>query len=234
MAACRHPASKRDDNMNSAEQAQFGPVPSPARTEFLWRSAGPRHIHGHVARPVVVSLDQFGARSVLDLGCGNGWLTGALASCGFEVLGLDRSSSGIHIARSSHPDLPFRLADATERLDADLIGRFDAVVAVELLDHVAQPRQLLQRALTALRPGGFMLVTTPYHGYLKNLGLALSGRMDLRWQALDEHGRLKFFSRRSLVSLMQQSGVVDVRFQAIGRTPPFARSMLVSGLKPLA
>jgi 2-polyprenyl-3-methyl-5-hydroxy-6-metoxy-1,4-benzoquinol methylase len=119
----------------------------------------------------------------------------------------------------------------TERLDADLVGRFDAVVAVELLDHVAQPRQLLQRALTALRPGGLMLVSTPYHGYLKNLGLALSGRMDMRWQALHEHGRLKFFSRQSLMSLMAQSGLSALRYQTVGRAPLLARSMLVSGLK---
>ena len=204
-----------------------------ARTEFLWLSDGPAPIHGHVARPVVVQLDRFDARSVLDLGCGNGWLTAALSRCGFDATGLDSSLSGIHIARNAHRHVPFHLADALLPPAEDLWARFDAVVAVEILDHVAQPRLLLQHALQMLRPGGLLLVTVPYHGYLKNLGLALSGRFDVRLHALEDHGRLKFFSRRTLMALVAEEGFADVGFEAIGRLPAIARSMMVTGRKPM-
>lgn len=203
------------------------------RSEFLWLDDGPAHIHGHVARPVVVQLDRFDARSVLDLGCGNGWLTAALSRCGFDVTGLDSSLSGIQIARHAHRDVPFRHADVLQAPADDLRGRFDAVVAVEILDHVAQPRLLLQHALQMLRPGGLLLVTVPYHGYLKNLGLALSGRFDIRLHALQDHGRLKFFSRRTLMSMVAEEGYADVGFAAIGRLPVIARSMLVTARRPL-
>jgi ubiquinone biosynthesis O-methyltransferase len=211
-------------------KAQDAEVATPS-SEFVWRHGGPDHIHGHMARPILVRLDSFGAKTVLDLGCGNGWLTDAMARCGFDVFGLDRSRSGIQIAQRSHPELPFRLGDATAPLDADLVGRFDAVVAVEVVDHVAQPRQLLQRAVSALRPGGLLLVSTPYNGYVKSLGLALTGRLDLRWQALQDHGRLKFFSRQTLTALMVDSGLQDIRYQAVGRVPCVARSMLLTGKK---
>lgn len=203
------------------------------RSEFLWHSDGPAHIHGHVARPVVMQLDRVDARSVLDLGCGNGWLTAALSRCGFDVVGLDSSHSGIQIARQAHSELTWRQADALLPPAEDLRGHFDAVVAVETVDHVAQPRLLLQHALQMLRPGGWLLVTVPYHGYLKNLGVALSGRFDLRLHALQDHGRLKFFSRRTLMALVAEAGFVEVKFQALGRLPAIARSMLISARKPL-
>jgi 2-polyprenyl-6-hydroxyphenyl methylase/3-demethylubiquinone-9 3-methyltransferase len=201
--------------------------------EFSWRGAGPTCIHEHVARPVVMALDRCGARSVLDLGCGNGWLTAALARCGFEVVGLDSSASGVAIASRMHPEIPFHQADALEPLALGLRGRFDAVLAVEIADHVAQPRRLLHHAVQALRPGGTMFVTVPYHGYLKNLGLALAGRFDGRWHALEDHGRLKFYSRHTLSTLLADCGLVELEFQTLGRLPWIARSMLVSGRVPV-
>lgn len=205
-----------------------------ARSEFIWVAEGPAAVHAHVARPLVVQLDRFKAHSVLDLGCGNGWLTAALARCGFDACGLDCSQSGIAIARSAHHDVPFVLANAMHPPAPELRDRFDAIVAVETVDHVAQPRLLLMHARQMLRPGGLLLLTVPYHGYLKNLGLALSGRFDLRLQALEDHGRLKFFSRRTLGVLVQECGFEDVQFQHLGRVAPIARSLLLAARRPAA
>jgi len=202
------------------------------RSEFLWRGDGPGHIHGHVAVPVVVQLDRFDARTVLDLGCGNGWFTAALSRCGFDVTGLDISSSGIEIARRAYPELSLQLADAMLPPEPAMRERFDAVVALETVDHVARPRLLLQHAWQMLRPGGLLVVSVPYHGYLKNLGLALSGRFDLRLQALEDHGRLKFFSRQTLMALVADCGFVNLECQPLGRVRVVARSILVAARRP--
>lgn len=201
-------------------------------SEFRWDGSGPSSILAHLTRPVVVRLDRFGARNVLDLGCGNGWFTEALTRCGFDAMGADVSSSGIDIATRSHPEVSFRQFDATLPLPVDLHARFDAVVAIELLDHVALPRRALKQALAALRPGGLLVATVPYHGYVKNLGLALAGRFDRRWQALQDHGRVKFYSPRTLTALAAEAGLQDLELETIGRVPWLARSMLISGTVP--
>jgi 2-polyprenyl-3-methyl-5-hydroxy-6-metoxy-1,4-benzoquinol methylase len=203
-------------------------VPQAARTA----EPGPSDIHAHLTRPVIVQLDSFGARTVLDLGCGRGWFTEALVRCGFEATGADADAEHIAIASGAYPEVAFRCIDITQPLPADWRGRFDAVVAIELLDHVNQPRLALQQAIAALRPGGLLVSTVPFHGYVKNLGLALSDRLDLRWQALQEKGRLRFYSRHTLMALMAGSGLQELHFETIGRLPPIARSMLVAGKAP--
>ena len=197
----------------------------------LSSTAGPSAVHGHVTRPVVTALDRFDARAVLDLGCGNGWFTEALARCGFETLGVDINEPAIALARRSHPGIPFLPFDATQTPPAELAGRFDAVVAIDVVDHVAQPRRLLHQAAACLRPGGLLLVTVPYHGYWKNLGVALSGRFDLRWQALEDSGRLKFYSPPTLAALLRDSGFGQVGIERVGRIPALARSMVAVGVK---
>lgn len=235
MPACRRARCVDAASMAAELSVRAAPVTPPIGDggEFAWLGAGPAAVHHHLTRPLLLALEACDARSVLDLGCGNGWLTAALSRCGFDVTGLDHSSSGIAIARSMHPELAFVHADALGVLPTEMAGRFDAIVAVELIDHVARPRLLLRQAIGLLRPGGTLVLTVPYHGYVKNLGLALSNRFDQRLQTLDDHGRLRFFSRRTLTTLVAECGYADVVFSPLGRVAPIARSMLVSGRRPV-
>ena len=76
------------------------------------------------------------------------------------------------------------------------------------------------------------IISTPYHGYWKNLALALSGRMDAHFTALWDHGHIKFWSRRTLGDLLREAGFVDIRFWRVGRVPALAKSMIVMARKP--
>ena len=210
-------------------------------TEQLWAASddedgwplhGPRSIHAHLTRPIVQQLVKAKAHSVLDLGCGNGWFSGALDRCGFEVTGVDHSAAGLHEARQLYPTVRFQHMDATQPPDATMTLGFDAVVAIDLIDHVAQPRRLIETAIATLKPGGLLLMASPFHGYAKNLALALTDRFDLRWDALLDHGRVKFFSRATLVSLVSEFDLRELHFETVGRIPMFARSMLVAALTP--
>jgi 2-polyprenyl-6-hydroxyphenyl methylase/3-demethylubiquinone-9 3-methyltransferase len=203
-----------------------------AVSAFSHLDEGPRRIHAHVTRPIVQQLTQAGAHHVLDLGCGNGWFTGALARCGFDVVGVDRDEAALSLARQGHPSVQFLEMDVTQPLSLGLTKRFDAVVAIDLVDHLPLPRRMLHTALAALKPGGILVVTTAYYGYAKNLALAATGRFDARWDPLLDEGRVKFFSRATLTALLTEFDLQELHFETIGRVPMFARSMLMSGKKP--
>ncbi|HVX65008.1 MAG TPA: class I SAM-dependent methyltransferase [Bryobacteraceae bacterium] len=168
---------------------------------------------------------------VLDLGCGNGALTAALARPGWSVTAIDWSEEAIGAARAAWPDLRFVTADVTQPLDVPPAA-FDAVLSVECIEHVADPRALLRNALRALAPGGILLLTTPYHGYLKNLALAAAGRLDRHWDPLWDGGHVKFFSRATLSRLLAEIGFDGVRFAGAGRVRWFWKSMVFAAGAP--
>ena len=83
-----------------------------------------------------------------------------------------------------------------------------------------------------LEPGGTAIVSTPYHGYWKNLALALSGKMDAHFTALWDYGHIKFWSVATLTRLLAEAGFVDIRFQRVGRIPALAKSMIAIARRP--
>ncbi|MBT9523942.1 MAG: class I SAM-dependent methyltransferase [Rhizobacter sp.] len=189
---------------------------------------GPRSIHAHVTRPIVQQLVKAEAHTVLDLGCGSGWFSAALDRCGFAVTGVDHSEASLHLAQRHYPHLGFHRVDVMQPLGAGFAQRFDAVVAVDVIDHIPLPRKLIEAALAALKPGGLLVVTSNFHGYSKNLALALAGRFDSRWDPLLDDGKVKFFSRATLTSLLSEFDLHDLHFETAGRIPMFARTMLVA------
>ncbi len=162
---------------------------------------------------------------VLDLGCGNGSVIAALAQPGWSVTALDCSRDAIAIARPAHPDIDFRIADVTEPLDLAPAG-FDAVLSAEVIEHILNPRGLLRNAHRALREGGRLVLTTPYHGYWKNLALAAAGRLDAHWNPLWDAGHIKFFSRATLARLLEETGFTAPHFRGAGRLPWLWKSMV--------
>ena len=198
----------------------------------LWPDHGPRSIHAHLTRPIIQRLVEAEAHTVLDLGCGNGWFSGALDQCGFDVTGLDVNTEHLREARQKYPGIVFEQRDATEPIVRPPPAAFDAVVAIDVIDHVSRPRELLNTAVSLLRPGGVLVVSAPFHGYAKNLALALTGRFDARWEALAIGGRVKFFSRATLLQLLAGIELRGCRFDTVGRIPMFARAMVVSGCVP--
>ena len=171
----------------------------------------------------------------MDVGCGNGFWAGEFARLGCTVVGIDPSSSGIEVARRRAPDARFEVLDVTE----DLLGAlseqpFDLIVSTEVVEHVYSPGTWARGCLLALRPGGTFVVSTPYHGWLKNVALAVTGRLDRHHEALREGGHIKFFSRPTLESLLVGTGFEDVRFIGAGRAPLMWKSMVLAATRPLA
>lgn len=204
---------------------------SNAAEEFIWDTDEHTEIHRFITKPIVDRLKAHGARDVLDLGCGNGSFSGLLVENGFNVTGLEHSSSGIQMCRHKHPNVVFDQHDIQCPLPPTYAGLFDAVVSTEVIEHLLLPRKLIENALKALKPGGLLVITTPYHGYWKNLALALTNKFDDHWHPLRDYGHTKFFSKRTIIALFEEYSLSDVRFETVGRISVFARSMIISAVK---
>lgn len=200
--------------------------------EFVWDSDQSTAIHALVERPIVDRLRRHGAKHVLDLGSGNGAFSGLLKSAGFDVTGLEHSRSGVVAAQRRFPDIAFEQYDIGTPLPASHHHRYDAVVSVEVLEHLLLPRRLLEAAVLALRPRGLIVLTTPYHGYLKNLAIALTNGFDRHWHPLRDFGHVKFFSRDTLLALLNEFRLERIEYGTVGRIPPLACSMIASGTLP--
>ena len=112
---------------------------------------------------------------VLDVGCGEGAFTAELARAGAHPIGIEVTDEPLRRARALHPELELRAVRAHgpwELQDAS----FDVVWAGEVIEHVLDTSAWLSEVRRVLRSGGKLLASTPDHGPLTLLGLALSPR----------------------------------------------------------
>ena len=161
---------------------------------------------------------------MFDLGCGNGATARVLTAEGWEVAGVDPSREGVAHARASGLDL--RVGSAYDDLATEF-GRWPFVLCLEVVEHVYYPHRLARTLFELCEPGALAIVSTPYHGYWKNLALSLvPGAWDRHNHPLSDHGHIKFWSERTLRTLLLQAGFEAVRFNRVGRIPALAKSMI--------
>lgn len=165
---------------------------------------------------------------VLDLGCGNGSLSHKIAQQGYEVVGVEDSASGVLFARETFPETSFIQSSIYDLPFSELEGKFDIVLSADVIEHLLYPRELIQAAKKCLKPGGRIIITTPYHGYWKNVILAILGKMDQHFNPLWDGGHVKFFSVRTLTQLLEEEGCGQIEFRFAGRFPYFWKAMLSS------
>lgn len=204
----------------------------PTTSDFAFKTDGPTCSDAYLW-PHLDKLIRFGPGEgvrVLDLGCGNGSTAAKLAAFGYQVTGVDPSADGIARARRNYPEVEFHLGSAYD--DLSHLGRFRAVVSLEVIEHCYAPRAFARAVFDRLVTGGEAFISTPYHGYWKNLALAVTGKMDQHFTALWDGGHIKFWSEKTLRILLEETGFRDVRFVRAGRIPAFAKSMIAAARRP--
>lgn len=111
-------------------------------------------------------------------------------------------------------------------------GPLDAILSTEVIEHVFDPRSFAKLCFELLKPNGLLVLSTPYHGYAKNLSLALVGAMDRHYTALWDCGHIKFWSRKTLGILLEEAGFRELHFRGAGRIAYLWKSMVMTAKKP--
>jgi len=166
---------------------------------------------------------------VLDVGCGEGQLTAAIADAGYHVLGVDVAEEPLRRARSRHADLELRRVEpAGEWPLAD--ASFDVVWSGETIEHVADTARWLSELRRVLRSSGSLILSTPAHGPLTRLGLALSRRrFERHFDPCADH--LRFYTRHTLSRLLEDFGFEQVEVSEAGGMPGARRALLASAVR---
>lgn len=144
---------------------------------------------------------------------------------------MDPSATGIACAKKLVPSGRFIQQSLDEQLDWLEEAEFDIVVSTEVIEHLFDPNRLLTNARKALRSGGYLIITTPYHGYLKNLAIAGLGKWDSHHQSLRVGGHIKFWSRVTMSEMLLHNGFEVVEFRGVGRVKWLWKSMMMIGRK---
>lgn len=191
--------------------------------------------HDYLVPPLLNILDSLSLppnrRRLFELGCGNGAVAAVLAGRGYQTTGVDVSLQGLDQARRRYPHLSLQQGSAYDPL-AETYGQFPIVVSLEVVEHLYAPRVFAKTLYDLVEPEGTAIVSTPYHGYWKNLALALTGRMDAHFTALWDHGHIKFWSIKTLTMLLAEAGFNDISFMRVGRIPVLAKSLIAVAKKP--
>ena len=193
---------------------------------FGWCDALPTSAHSYLL-PSILAVLPSGRLRIIDIGSGNGYMAGQLHRAGHQIIGVEPSTDGFRIAAEKYPDVRFICRSVYDESGwGELEGWANVVLAAEVIEHLYYPRACFDRAYKLLKPGGTLIVTTPYHGYLKNLALSVTGKWDNHFKVWWDGGHIKFFSRKTLARMIADTGFTRPHFEYSGRFPFFWKSMI--------
>ena len=151
--------------------------------------------------------------NVLDLGCGGGQFAALLNKSGYNAMGMDLSANAVGMAMRNNPGVEYNVLNPDGSIPVE-DNIFDAVWSTEVIEHVLDVHGFLMEINRVLKPGGLFVLTTPYHGYLKNLLITVL-KFDRHFDPEGPH--IRFFDRKGLERCLQKAGFNPLSFDGIGR-----------------
>ncbi len=152
---------------------------------------------------------------LLDIGCGGGLLSEPMARLGAQVVGADAAPKNIEVARLHADQVGLDIDYRAETAEALLAAgeSFDAVLAMEIVEHVAEPPAFVQACHDLLRPGGVLVMSTLNRTARSFAAAIVGAEWVMRWLPKGTHEWSRFITPEELAAMMQASGlkVVDRR-----------------------
>ena len=197
-----------DANIDAAEIAKFE-----AMAPIWWDKNGvqkPLHDINVLRVDYINTRASLAGKNLLDVGCGGGILSEAMAALGAEVTGIDASQAPLAVAKmhlkESGLHVDYRLATA-EAFSAEHPGRFDLVTCMELLEHVPDPASVVSACQRLVKPGGDVIFATLNRNLKSFLFAIIGAEYLLRMVRRGTHTYRKFVKPTELDNWAGQAGL---------------------------
>ncbi len=150
-------------------------------------------------------------RQVLDVGCGGGILSDAMARAGAHVLGIDLADKALKVAQlhaleAQTPRVQYRAVSA-EDLALERPGQFDVVTCMEMLEHVPDPASVVRACATLVKPGGWVFFSTLNRNLKSFLFAIVGAEYVLNLLPRGTHEYTKFIQPQELAGFARQAGL---------------------------
>lgn len=208
-------------NVDAGEIANFQ-----KQAATWWDPKGPMRALHHINPPRVAYIEKCAAslkgKRALDVGCGGGLLTEALAAKGAEATGIDLADEALEVARlhglESGIKASYRAISA-EALAAESPASFDLVCCLEMLEHVPDPASVLRAIASLVKPGGTVVLST-INRNPKAFALAVLGaEYVLNLVPRGTHDYNKFIRPSELTAWARAAGLEPVEIKGLSYNP---------------
>ncbi len=209
-------------NVDPGELAKFG-----ALAHHWWDPESTMFGPLHRINPLRIGwiervLGGFAGKKIVDVGCGGGILSEAMAARGAEVLGIDLGDKALGVARlhklESGATVDYRLV-AAEALAAEMPGAFDAVTCMELLEHVPDPGALIAACAALAKPAGIVAIST-INRNPKAYALAILGaEYVLRMLPRGTHDYAKFLTPAEVARFARRAALAPIEVTGLTYNP---------------
>jgi 2-polyprenyl-6-hydroxyphenyl methylase/3-demethylubiquinone-9 3-methyltransferase len=161
-------------------------------------------------------------QNVLDVGCHVGDMVLRIHQLGFHAYGIDVMSKNIQQAKVSYPHLSFTQAELNEKIPFP-DNFFDVIWAGDIIEHVYDTITLFSEFNRVLKKGGYLVCSTPYHGILKMIAIAL---VDLDRHFHPEHPHVRFYTATNFRKILRKYGFSVKEEHYLGRIRLLSNNML--------
>lgn len=215
-------------NADPAELAKFG-----ALAQRWWDPSGesrPLHDLNPVRLAFVESCMPLAGRRVLDVGCGGGLLSEAMAVRGAVVTGIDLAPELVQVARlhalETGARVDYREISAESLAETDA-GSFDLLTCMEMLEHVPDPRSVVSACAQLVKPGGVLVFSTINRTFKAFAGAILGAEYLLGLLPRGTHSHARFIKPSELATWLREQGLEVNRIAGLSYNP-FTRKAQLS------